>query len=196
MSDPEAPIDAGEGAAEGATSEPTTKSGRGFFRKLWVGVVLGLVLWIVGAGLVLWWQPSRIVQSGIIFVVVVAALIIPRRHIDRILSAFACLVVIGALFYLPSYLLTSEIEFTVRAADRDSEAHKYLIHTDYGAETADAPGEAFQNGDAPLLGKTNSSDIQGQAEALKGERVRARVYGIRVPDFSWYRNVIEIEAVE
>jgi hypothetical protein len=177
-------------------AETPARQGRGLFEKLWLGLLVILVVWLAGAGLVLWWQPGRFMQAGIVAVCIVAALLIPRRHIDRILSAFAVLILIAALFYVPSYLLTREVEFTIRSTDRDSSREIYLVHTDRGAKSADEPGETFKNVDAPLLYKVNSSDVQGQAEALKGRRVRARVYGFRVTDLSEYRNIIWIEPVE
>ncbi len=165
----------------------------GFFQRLGLTLLLGFVLWVVGACAVLWWQPNRFIQLGVIAVAVVAALLIPKRHFDRILAAFACLLLIGALFYLPSYLMTTVVEFQIRNTDRDAARETYLIHTNRGAKTPSDPGETFENIDAPLLWKVNSSDVQGQAESLKGQRVRARVFGIRFADFSQYRNVIWLE---
>ena len=176
-------------------SEVAAKKG-GFFRRLFLWLFVGLVVWVVGAGLVLWWQPNRFIQLGVIAVAVVVALLIPKKHLDRILAAFGCLLLIAALFYLPSYLMTIEVEFTIRDADRDSSREIYLVHTDRGAKTETDPGETFQNVDAPLLWKVNSSDVQGQVESLKGRRVRAGVFGIRFADFSQYRNVIWIEPID
>ena len=176
-------------------SEAKRKKG-GFFRKLWIGLVVGLFVWVAGAAAVLWWQPGRLMQGAVIAAVVVVALLIPRRHFDRILAAFGCLLAIAALFYAPSYLMTTEVEFTIRNTSRDTGSELYLVHTDRGAKESSDPGETFKNVDAPLLWKVNSSDVQGQAESLKGQRVRARVFGIRVADFSKYRNIIWIEAVD
>lgn len=172
------------------------RGGGRFLHRLVLGLVAGLVVWGTGAGLVLWWQPGRFVQLGVIAVVVVVALLIPRRHVDRILAAFGGLVLIAALFYLPSYLMTTEVEFTIRSTDRDSSREHYLVHTDRGADGPTDPGETFENVDAPLLWKVNSSDVQGQAESLKGRRVRARVFGVRFADLSRYRNIIWLEAVD
>ena len=177
-------------------SEAGASKGRGFFGRLGIWLVVGAVLWIVGAGLVLWWEPGRFVQVGLIAVGIVVALLIPSRHFDRILAAFGVLVMFAALFYLPSYMLTTEVEFTIRNTGRDSSREIYLIHSDYGADAETEPGESFQNVDQPLLGKVNSSDVQGQAESLKGRRVRARVFGFRIADFSKYRNVIWIEPID
>lgn len=190
MANDQAPID------EGPRPEPRGRAGRGFFAKLGLAVLGGAIAWMAAAALVIWWQPGWILQGAVVAVALVAALLIPRRHVDRILSAFAVLLLIAAIFYLPSVLLTREVEFTIRATDRDSKAEAYLIHTDFGAERATDTGEAFHNRDAPLLGKMNSSDVQGQAASLVGQRVRARVFGFRIPMFSRYRNVIEIEEVE
>lgn len=172
------------------------KPARSFLSKLARYVILGTIVWVLGAAFVLWWQPNPIFQAGVILVALVVALLIPRRHVDRILAAFATLLLIAALFYLPSYLLTREVEFTIRGTDRDSKAQAYLIQTDHGAEGEAEAGESFHNVDAPLQGKVNSSDIQGLAASLQGRRVQARVYGVRIPMFSMYRNVIEIEQIE
>ena len=176
-------------------SEAAPKKG-GFLRKLLIGLLVGGILWVAGAALVMWWEPNRIVQLGVIGVAVVIALLIPRRHFDRILAAFGCLLLIGALFYAPSYMMTTVVEFTIRNTDRDSSREIYLIHTDRGAKSETDPGETFKNVDAPLLWKVDSSDVQGQAETLKGSRVRARVFGLRVADLSAYRNVIWLEAID
>jgi hypothetical protein len=186
------------GGAPDAVERPLAPEprGGGFLRKLGLSLTIGLVLWLAGALAVLWWEPNRLMQLAVVGLAVVVALLIPRRHVDRILAAFGVLVAIAALFYLPSYLLTTEVEFTIRNTDRDSSREIYLIHSDYGAKAESQPGESFQNVDQPLLFKVNSSDVQGQAESLKGRRVRARVFGFRIADFSKYRNVIWLEPAE
>lgn len=177
------------------TKEPAASSS-GFFRKLWIGLAVGLCLWVAGATLVLWWQPNRFVQLAIIAAAVIGAFSIPKRHIDRVLACFAGLILIVALFYAPSWLLSTEVEFTVRGSDRDLERNLYLIHTDYRAKSADDPGETFRNQDAPLFWKFNSSDYDGVFESLTGQRVRARVIGVRFADVSMYRNVVSVESAE
>ena len=190
------PMDEEPEAAPQDVDLPAAAEGGRSGRTVAIALGVGLVAWMVGAVLVMFWQPGRFTQLGLIAGAVVVALLIPRRHFDRILAAFGVLVVFAALFYLPSYLLTSEVEFTIRNTDRDSSRETYLVHTDYGAKTESDPGETFENIDQPLLQKVNSSDVQGQAETLRGRRVRARVFGFRIADFSRYRNIVWIRALE
>jgi len=74
--------------------------------------------------------------------------------------------------------------FTVDKAERvvDGNSSRYLIFTEK---------ETFENTDSIAFFKFNSSDIYGRID--EGKTYRAKVSGIRVPFFSWYRNIIEIQ---
>lgn len=64
----------------------------------------------------------------------------------------------------------------------DAMSSKYLVFTEH---------EVFENTDAFLALKFNSSDIQGQIGV--GETCTLRVYGWRVPFLSMYRNILEAD---
>ena len=70
----------------------------------------------------------------------------------------------------------------VVAGSGDNMSGKYLVY---------AEGETFENEDSFMHWKFNSSDVQGQLD--RGARYRVKVYGWRIPFFSWYRNIVEIE---
>ena len=103
--------------------------------------------------------------------------------------AFIVLLVasIGISIYLP---IATKENVTITVVDKerivesgtDSVSSKYLIFTE---------DEVFENTDSLLVFKFNSSDIQGKLKI--GETYQVRVYGWRVPIFSMYRNIIEIE---
>lgn len=63
----------------------------------------------------------------------------------------------------------------------DTMSSTYLVFTE---------GEVFENTDSFWALKFNSSDVQGQIGV--GETCDFDVYGWRVPFFSWYRNILEV----
>lgn len=65
----------------------------------------------------------------------------------------------------------------------ESISGKYLVYCE---------SETFENEDSLLWWKYNSSDIQGRLE--RGSSYRVYVCGIRIPFFSTYRNIVQIEA--
>lgn len=65
----------------------------------------------------------------------------------------------------------------------DSQEHYWLIYTE---------NETFQNKDSLLFLKFNSADIQGHLQ--RGQTYRLKVVGWRIPFFSAYRNIIDIES--
>lgn len=68
-----------------------------------------------------------------------------------------------------------------------SEHSRYLIWTE--------EGEVFENTDQLMVGKFNSSDIQGQLKV--GKKYHCSTIGIRNQFFSWYRNIYDcVEANE
>lgn len=75
-----------------------------------------------------------------------------------------------------------EITFTVKNTEviHKNGRSRYLVFTDK---------EVFENKDAMLLWKFNSSDLQNEFEP--GKTCTARVYGWRINILSWYRNIIE-----
>lgn len=70
--------------------------------------------------------------------------------------------------------------------DADGKAtSKYLIFTDK---------ETFECSDEIMVGKFNSSDFYGQIH--KDSTYKFTVYGWRIPFFSSYRNIINLEKVK
>ena len=83
----------------------------------------------------------------------------------------------------------TEVTITVTDKERIVESDgdggsrsKYLIFTE---------SETFENTDAILLCKYNSSDIQGRLRVDSTYTVK--VYGWRIPVMSTYRNIVEIK---
>ncbi|TVQ83321.1 MAG: DUF1523 family protein [Micavibrio sp.] len=91
------------------------------------------------------------------------------------------------------YGTQDQVTFTVtdkeRLVARDGGSAKYLV------STRDTQGgiEVFENTDALLQWKFNSSDIQAKLEV--GGTYDAQVYGWRVPFLSMYRNIVDVESV-
>jgi hypothetical protein len=69
-----------------------------------------------------------------------------------------------------------------RVVDAGGEGARYLVFT---------KTETFENTDRWSIGKFNSSDLHGSIEVNK--TYTATVVGGRVPELSWYRNIISIK---
>lgn len=104
-----------------------------------------------------------------------------------IIVAIPLLLLIGPLI---AYNTDEWIEITVNEKERVTQStaegvdSKYLIYTDE---------EVLENTDSVWYWKFNSSDYYGSLK--EGETYKARVYGFRIPFLSWYRNIIELEAI-
>jgi len=183
----------------GSGAEPTAAAPVGERNRVgrlttWIGGFFAL--WLALSLIVLVWQPGRFWQVGITLAVMTASIFFPKPLHLKVAWTLLAAAMTMAVFYLPSYALSSEVEFTIRGSVRDAEDGVYLVHTDYGAKGIDDPGETFRNTDSPLFWKVNSSDWDGVFVELAGHRVRARVIGIRFADASVYRNVIWVTALE
>lgn len=62
-------------------------------------------------------------------------------------------------------------------------------------EYSDGTREVFENRDALWSWKFNSADVNQELVKAKqkGERVRVRVTGVRLPISSWFRNITSLE---
>lgn len=82
------------------------------------------------------------------------------------------------------YMTQEDVTFTVEKTERVlyGESSRYLIFT---------KDETFENTDSIVFFKFDSSDIYGRID--EGKSYRATVSGVRLPLFSWYRNIIEIQ---
>jgi hypothetical protein len=69
-----------------------------------------------------------------------------------------------------------------RVVDANGERARYLIFT---------KNETFENTDRWSIGKFNSSDLHGSIAVNR--TYTATVVGGRVPELSWYRNIISIK---
>ena len=103
---------------------------------------------------------------------------------------FILIALIGVIVYSVAYYssvesviikVTDKERITESTGDEGGVTSKYLVFT----ET-----ETFENTDAFIFGKWNSSDIQGRLR--KDSTYTVKVVGWRIPFFSSYRNIIEI----
>ena len=108
----------------------------------------------------------------------------------------------AALVSMPHWFRASyEVEITGTERIPEDNDSFYLIYT-RDLETGEE--RTFRNEDtwAECLYsfdcKFDSSDVQGRAEAFDEDdaRVRVNAYGWRVPFFSWYQNVMELEPID
>lgn len=87
---------------------------------------------------------------------------------------------------------TEDVTFTVTDKETkrtSSNTDKYLVFTeDKGGNV-----EVFENTDSFWQFKYGSSDIQ--AELKEGHTYEAEVYGWRIPFFSQYRNIVDVDEV-
>lgn len=96
------------------------------------------------------------------------------------------------LYEVTWYGTREEVTITVTDKERITESHgsgesltvdsKFLVYTE---------SETFENTDVTLLGKWNSSDVQGHLKI--GDTYTVIVYGWRMPFWSSYRNIVEIK---
>jgi hypothetical protein len=175
---------------------PEPARGASLAQRLLVGAASALLAWALLATVVIAWQPGRFTQLGLALVVVALPALLAKTAARRVLFAALALLAFAAVVYLPSYALSQVVEFEVRGTTREPDTTSYLVLTDYRAKSPDAPGETFRNDDAPLFWKVNSSDWEGVIQNLVGQRVRARVFGIRFADRSLYKNLIWVEKAE
>ena len=84
-------------------------------------------------------------------------------------------------------LRQEDVTITVNEKERVAygEDSKYLIWTD---------DEVFENTDALLMGKFNSSDLYGKL--VKGKTYNCQAIGWRIPFLSMYRNLVNCEEVK
>ena len=118
-----------------------------------------------------------------------------RRGGTNGVGAAAIGIVLAATFGVNAayqYGTKEDVTFTVEklTEKRHGETEKYLV----GANHTNGQDEVFENTDAWLSGKFNSSDVQ-LSELEVGKTYNAAVYGWRVPFLSWYRNIVEVEEV-
>jgi hypothetical protein len=110
------------------------------------------------------------------------------------LALFVLIFLISAACSLPPEATTAHVRGTVsdtyvkRSGDSGD---KFFIVIDH-----DGVSEVFENRDAPLHGKFNSSDVQQDVRKVResGKQACATVNGKRWEIFSWYRNVLTIRA--
>jgi hypothetical protein len=100
-----------------------------------------------------------------------------------LIFASAIVVEIKTSFNDHTYIVTVTDKERINKSD-DS---YYLVYT------KDESGNVhvFENEDIMVRMKFNSSDVQGQLE--EGQTYVFTVVGYRIPIFSWYENIIEVE---
>lgn len=103
--------------------------------------------------------------------------------IFKLLAGVAVLALFGLWGYHMEYGTQHEVIFTVKSLDdqASSSGHKYLVFT--------TDGRVFENTDAWLHGKTDSSNIQAWLTA--GHTYRCPVYGFRIFLTSSYQDILD-----
>ncbi|MDI6743615.1 MAG: DUF1523 family protein [Smithella sp.] len=91
------------------------------------------------------------------------------------------------LLVLYSYFAADTIVTRVTDAQMTTVDGRFMIATDY---------RPFVNDDAKYRFKFNSGNVQNDAIKLRGQMVKIKKYGWRIPIFSMYENVIKIEEVK
>jgi hypothetical protein len=95
--------------------------------------------------------------------------------------------VICILMVLYSYFVSDTIITKITDAQMTKVDGRFMIATE------DRP---FVNFDAKYRFKFNSGTVQNDAIRLKGKAVKIHKYGWRIPVFSRYENIVEIEEVK
>lgn len=101
------------------------------------------------------------------------------------------LIIIVLLLFLIVFPIVqnfNEQTYTITVTDKerinDSDSSKYLVF----GKTPNGETMVFENTDALLRGKFDSSNIYGNLEI--GKTYELTVVGFRVPFLSWYQNII------
>ncbi len=96
-------------------------------------------------------------------------------------------IIVLILTVLYSYFIPDTVVTKITDAQMTKVDGKFMIATE------DRP---FVNYDARYRFKFNSGTIQNDAIKLKGKVVKIRKYGWRIPVFSRYENIVQIEEVK
>jgi len=86
-----------------------------------------------------------------------------------------------AIYPLIGHALSETLVLTPTKTERVD--GRYLVYTDKGV---------FQDTDDYRFFKWNSSDVYAKLNQHLNRPVEVKVTGLRVPFFSWYKNIIEI----
>ena len=90
----------------------------------------------------------------------------------------------GILLMLYSFFWADTVLTTITDAQMTKVDGRFMIATEY---------RPLVNEDAKYRFKFDSGSVQNEAVRLKGRAVRITKYGWRIPFFSIYENVVEIE---
>jgi len=96
-----------------------------------------------------------------------------------LLGTVACI-----LLVLYSYFVADTIVTRITDAQMTKVDGRFMIATDY---------RPFVNYDAKYRLKFNSGTVQNDAIKLRGQMVKIKKYGWRIPIFSMYENIVKIE---
>ena len=94
-------------------------------------------------------------------------------------------IVICILLVLYSYFIADTIVTRITDAQMAKVDGRFMIATEY---------RPFVNNDARYRLKFDSGTVQNDAIKFRGQMVRIKKYGWRIPIFSMYENVVKIEA--
>lgn len=110
------------------------------------------------------------------------------------------IIMVSVVVILIVFTLTAEVifsyndtEYTITVTDKErvntSKSSKYLVFGD----DEDGNSLVFENTDCLFRGKWNSSNIQGKMK--EGNKYKITVVGLRIPFFSEYQNIIQVEEI-
>jgi hypothetical protein len=106
---------------------------------------------------------------------------------NEYVAAFIFLAFIALIVFVPIQLYFASVdEITMNVTEKERIAYeqgsRYLVWTE---------NEVFENTDAWIFLKFDSSDIYGKIKV--GHTYKTKVVGWRIPFFSWYRDIINVE---
>ena len=105
-----------------------------------------------------------------------------RKFMAILIGIAACI-----LLFLYSYFVADTVQTRITDAQMTRVDGRYMIATEY---------RPLVNYDAWYRFKFDSGTIQNEAIRLKGKTVKIKKYGWRIPMFSMYENVVNIEEVK
>lgn len=93
-------------------------------------------------------------------------------------------IIVCILLALYSYFVADTIVTRITDAQMTKVDGRFMIATEY---------RPFVNYDARYRLKFNSGTVQNDAIKLRGQMVKIKKYGWRIPLFSMYENIVKIE---
>lgn len=111
------------------------------------------------------------------------------KVLNKIILVFIVVVLLGASVFFTAFATFNDHTVVVTITDKERVTN-YLVF----AEDSQGNGVVYQNVDAPIRGKWDSSTMQANLKI--GETYELTLVGYRIPFVSSYENIIDYKRVQ